>query len=213
MAKTRKSLINYHLCKKNITKRKESVGYEVYTTVDTPFQLNKQTLSRFYSNFQKKNNKWFKFVIFSHNNHNYIYVINGKRINKHSICALKGLLDVTKDTGEYDDMRKVYNALVRLKGDNKNRAYLRNKLNMMINKYIPCMPVISAGSGTVNEDGSICINTKSGHYKPTKGHIEFAKGLFEKLTDRNITVELKADKELLKEKYGDKYMNYTGICL
>jgi len=210
----RKELVNKHLCKKkNTTKKKENVGYEVITSTEVPFQLNKESLSRFMRQFQKKNDKWFKFVIFDHESVNYIYVVKGNKVNKHSVCVLKGFLDLHKGDPMYDAANRVYKDLIRMNGPIGSKKTLRKKINKFVENEMPCMPVLSAGSGTVNEDGTICLNTKSGHYKPTKRDIEFAKDIFEDLLDVDIQIQLKTDKYLLKEKYGDKYKNYTGICL
>ncbi len=75
------------------------------------------------------------------------------------------------------------------------------------------MPVISAGSGTINEDGSICINTKSGHYKPELENMNIAKEQFEKITMKPVHIMFKTDKSKLEEKYGDNAEDYSGICL
>jgi hypothetical protein len=210
----RKELVNKHLCeKKNTTKKKENVGYEVITSTDVPFQLNKETAPRFMRQFQKKHDHWFKFVIFQHESVNYIYVVKGNKVNKHSVCVLKGFLDLHKGDPMYDAANRVYKDLIRMNGTIGSKKTLRKKLNKFVENEMPCMPVLSAGSGTVNEDGTICLNTKSGHYKPTKRDIEFAKDIFEDLLHVDIQIQLKTDKDLLKEKYGDKYKNYTGICL
>jgi hypothetical protein len=75
------------------------------------------------------------------------------------------------------------------------------------------MPVISAGSGTVNDDGSVCINTKSGHYKPSIASMDVAKELFMRITERNVFIIMKENKEALREKYGARYELFSGICL
>ena len=90
---------------------------------------------------------------------------------------------------------------------------LVNQLNQTIYSSIPCMPIVSAGSGTGNEDGSICINTKSGHYKPSIREMETAKEVFESITNKPVNIIMKEDKEALKQKYGEKYAEYSGICL
>ena len=212
--KTRKhrELINKHLCsKKNITEKKENVGYEVITSTDAPFHLNKDSMPRFMRQFQKKNDNWFKFVIFQHDSRNYIYVVKGNKANKHSICLLKGFLDLHKE--DYSKIRKIYHGLLQKNVTTGKKRTLRRKMNEFVDHTIPCMPVLSAGSGTVNEDGSLCLNTKSGHYKPDKRDLKFAKGIFQEVAHIDIHIQLKTDKDLLKEKYGDKYKDYTGICL
>ena len=210
-------LKNSHLC--SITKKqKESPGYELYVSIDTSFELNLDTLGYFLSSFKKSNDKWFKFVIFNNNQTYHVYIIRGAKINKHSVCLLQGIIDVTKNTGEYEELRSAFNNIIELKSENgitdniENNEIILN-FNNIINRDIPCMPVISAGSGTVNDDGSICINTKSGHYKPELENMNIAKNLFEEITSKNVYITLKIDKELLMKKYGEKIDNYSGICL
>ena len=215
-------LKNTHICKpseKDKGKYKESPGFEVYTAISDAFCLNKASSGYFLTNFKKEDNKWFKFTIFNNSGQHYVYIINGTPINKHSICMLQGLLDVTKDTGEYAELREAYNKVIELKSVHGIDTHaleenpLVQSLNATIAKDIPCMPVISAGSGTVNENGIICINTKSGHYKPSLESMELAKSLFTEITEREIVIVLKEDKEAIKAKYGVHYEQFSGICL
>jgi hypothetical protein len=220
-------LKNLHICKKasvsskgTVTQTyKESPGYELYVAISEAFELNAMSKEFFLGTYTKENNKWFKFVIFDNNNKKHLFVINGAPINKHSVCMLQGLLDVTRKTSEYPDLREAYNKVIELKSvhgietssieENEMVIYL----NSIITRDIPCMPVISAGSGTVNDDGSVCINTKSGHYKPSLQSIEIAKTLFEEITGETIHVVDKISKDALKAKYGANYEQYSGICL
>jgi hypothetical protein len=211
-------LKNTHLCDVKLGKYKETPGYELYSAIATSFQLNHDSTGFLINNYKKKDGKWFKFVIFNNDGISYLYIISGAPINKHSVCVLEGILDVTKGTAEYSNIRTAYNALNEEKSVNgsKNGSEensLVKNLNTAINESIPCMPVISAGSGTVNDDGSICINTKSGHYKPGVQEMDIAKHLFETITGRQINVSTKADKALLLEKYGNEYSKFSGICL
>jgi hypothetical protein len=216
---TETDLQNTHICRVKDDKYKESPGFEVYKSINDAFELKPEFTPYFMDSFQKSNNKWFKFVIFKNNEQSHIYLINGAPINKHSVCMLQGILNVTKKTGEYEEMRDAFNKIIELKsveGINMNSLEenpLVVNLNTIIQRDIPCMPVISAGSGTVNEDGSICINTKSGHYKPTIESMENAKELFGAITGKEIIVILKEDKEELRKKYGDQYEQFSGICL
>ena len=75
------------------------------------------------------------------------------------------------------------------------------------------MPVVAAGSGSVNADNSVCINDKSGHYKPTEITMAKAKETFQLNTGAVIIVKEKEDKDVLKKKYGKDAKNYSGICL
>ena len=209
-------LQNLHLCDVHGGKIRESPGYELYVSIDTAFPLNDDTLRFLMTQFKKTENKWFKFVIFVDNGKEYIYIIRGAPINKHSVCLLQGLLDVSND---YKEMRNAYDKIIKIKSEqgikdaNIESNELIMNLNAIINRDIPCMPVISAGSGTINEDNSICINTKSGHYKPELENMEKAKTVFETITGKKVNIVLKVDKEALREKYGDSVEYYSGICL
>ena len=217
MAET--DLINTHLCKNESGKYKESPGYEVYTAISDVFELNAISKQFFLGTFTKANNKWFKYVIFNNNNQLHLYIVNGVPINKHSVCMLQGLLDVTRATGEYQDLREAFNKVIELKSvqgidtHSLEEHPLVIQLNEIITRDIRCMPVISAGSGTVNDDGSVCINTKSGHYKPSIASMDVAKELFMRITERNVFIIMKENKEALREKYGARYELFSGICL
>ena len=218
-------LKNTHICRKEPDSDKSTPGLEVFESVSDPFILNSKTIGYLLENFKQNDNNWFKFVIFNNDDQYYIILITGGYVNKHSVCMLKGLLDATESNSEYVDLREAYNKLVAFK---KNNTYLQimkneelktkldtliNNLNLQINIDIECMPVLAAGSGTVNNDNTICINNKSGHYKPTPRSMELAKLVFEQNTGLTIIIKEKPDKEELKVKYGDDYKNYTGICL
>lgn len=213
-------LQNKHMCGKDI-KEKDTPGLEIYQAIDSSFQLNERTSGFLLDNFKKSKNMWFKFVLFNNSNTYYIYIITGAQINKHSVCLIHGLLDVTPNN-EYIDLREKFNNLKQFKSEygivnDAENMVLIQELNNIINRDIPCMPVISAGSGTVNDDDPnnimICINNKSGHYKPTIESMEFARYKFKELTGINTVATEKADKELLKIKYGKNYDMYSGICL
>ena len=206
-------------------KKKETTGQEIFMYNGTIYQLNSTTFGFLKQVFNKSNDKWFKFVIFNNDGEDYIYIINGGQINKHSVCMLMGLLDVTKDTTEYEDLRMQVKALINFKMDNNpfdifSNTLLREELELLIQNIdalieenIPNMPVIAAGSGTVNDDDTICINNKSGHYKPNETSMEIARDMFMQKTGASVYITEKADKNLLREKYGDDYENYSGICL
>ena len=91
-------LRNTHICpiSEEIVSQKETVGEELFTYNGEIFQLNMHTLGYLQQQYKKRDNKWFKFVIFNNDQTKYIYLINGGQINKHSVCMLIGLLDVTK---------------------------------------------------------------------------------------------------------------------
>jgi hypothetical protein len=76
------------------------------------------------------------------------------------------------------------------------------------------MPVMAAGSGSVNPDNSISINNKSGHYKPTEYSMSRAKEIFGANTGGAVVfIKEKEDKDVLKAKYGRDAENFSGICL
>jgi len=214
---TETDIKNNHLCGEKTGK--ESVGQEVYTGVDTPLQIDESTLETFFANYKKSDDKWFKYVIFNNDDTIYIYIINGREINKHSVIVLHGLLEVSSPT-EYVELRKAYNTLLELKAIHgisdpttieTHESVIR--LNELVARDIPCMPVIAAGSGTINDDMSICLNTKSGHYKPTLDNLATAKDVFESITKLPVHIQRKADRELLIEKYGDRVKDFSGMCL
>ena len=226
MINPEQDLINTHLCssKKN-DKKKETAGEEVYTYNGDICQLNASTLGFINQQFRKSNGKWFKFIIFNNDDENYIYIINGGQINKHSVCMLIGLLDITSANNEYPELRKSvkdlidfklrYNPLEVFQNSvlNEQLLLLIHNIDIIIERDIHCMPVSAAGSGTVNDDDSICINNKSGHYKPSPGSMKLAQDIFIAKTGATIHVTEKVEKELLREKYGEEFENYTGICL
>lgn len=220
-------LINTHLCNTKTGTEKDSPGLEVFNSISKAFQLNDTTLGYLQQMYKNTDDKWFKFVIFNNNNNYYIYIIDGAKINKHPVCVLQGLLDVTKPVNEYDDLRKAFDNLQLFKntyGTNMNSMTdelktrcisLINNLNNLIDKDIRCMPIVSSGSGSVNEDNSICINNKSGHYKPTKESMINAHKIFERVVGGKTTIYVKnkEDKNVLKERYGENAEHFSGICL
>ena len=225
MVSKESDLINTHLCKIKPGSEKEKTGLEILTSISKSFQLNISTLGYLQQMYKNIDNKWFKFIIINNNGEIYIYIIDGAKINKHSVCMIQGLLDVTKESGDYEELRNAFNNLNFFKneyGSNmesmsievKNECInLMNVVDELIDRDIKCMPVIAAGSGSVNPDNSICINNKSGHYKPTEISMARAKEIFEEKTRVQIFVKEKENKELLKEKYGKNAENFSGICL
>lgn len=212
------SLVNSHLLPRKDGKKKESPAYEIYTRINDVFEFTPNSYGFIKENICKSKNKWFKFVIFQNDDELHIFIINGSPINKHSVCMLMGLLSVSSKT-EYVDIRKAVEdiELLRDKGIDKSikddEPELK-QLNHLINEHLSMMPVIVAGSGTYDdEQEQLCINTKSGHYKPTLEGIRFAKNVFEKISGDNVFIQKKVDKKLLMDKYGDDYQEYSGICL
>lgn len=219
-------LVNTHICKLKPGVIKDTPGYEMFVSTSDVIRLNHKSLGYLQDNYQNIKNSWFKFVVINNNDINYIYTIRGAHINKHSVCMLTGILDVTEESGEYSELRTAVNNLTIFKnqyGSNMEKMDIETKneclrliniIDELIKRDINCMPVVAAGSGSVNSDNSICINNKSGHYKPTAASMLKAKEVFELNTNSVIIVKEKEDKNLLEQKYGtDKAKHYSGICL
>lgn len=218
-------LINTHLCNMKPGAEKDKPGLEILTSIARSFQLNTSTIGYLQQMYKNTDDKWFKFIIFNNNDIIYIYIIDGAKINKHSVCMIQGLLDVTKEAGEYAELREAFDNLIIFKNQNGSNMetftpelkseclMLMNAVDTLIDRDIKCMPVIAAGSGSVNADNSICINNKSGHYKPTELSMLRAKEIFETNTGATVFIKEKEDKGLLKARYGENAENYSGICL
>jgi hypothetical protein len=218
-------LINTHICNVKPGSDKETTGLEILTSISKAFQLNHSTLGYLQQMYKNSEDKWFKFTIFNNSGENFIYIIDGAKINKHSVCMIQGLLDVTKEADEYNELREAFNNLVIFKNEygsnmesmsieTKNECLLLiNIIDRLIERDIQCMPVMAAGSGSINPDNSICINNKSGHYKPTEYSMVKAKEIFEEKTQAVVFIKEKEDKDFLKQKYGKNAENFSGICL
>jgi hypothetical protein len=226
MSNMETDLVNTHVCNSKLDAKKDSPGLEILTSISTSFQLNEETLGYLYQTYQSVHDKWFKFIIINNDQVNYIYIIDGAKINKHSVCMIQGLLDVTKDTDEYNELRAAYNNLLIFKNENgSNMEFMSDELknecmtliesiDKLIDRDIKCMPVMAAGSGSVNSDKSICINNKSGHYKPTEDSMLLARDAFEHNTNgAHVFIKEKEDKQVLKDRYGKNAENYSGICI
>lgn len=220
-------LINTHLCNTKAGTDKDNPGLEIFNATATADPLNVEYLPHFLNKFKNIDNNWFKFVIFNNNNIYYIYYIKGGKVNKHPVCLLEGLVDVTKYTNEYVELRNAVNNLLLFKntygGDMssmsdeiKRRCLdLIEDVNVNVDKDIRCMPIVTCGSGSVNADNSICINNKSGHYKPTPASMQLAKRIFETVLENKVPIHIKEkeDKDLLLAKYGENAEYFSGICL
>ena len=203
-----------------------SPGFEILMSTDKPFELKVDTLDVF-NTFNRKDKKWFKFVIFRFKDENYLYVMYGNpEYNKHPMCMIYGFLEHSSDE-EYPEFRKAITDLHTLKQsldvndvsiddiDENNEVIIL--FNNKLFENFKCMEALSAGSGTILEDGSICLNNKSGHFKPSMADLEIAKEMFESVTKRIVKTRLAADKSLVETELaslpGFKYDNYTGTCL
>jgi hypothetical protein len=218
-------LVNTHLCKMKEGAVKELPAEEIFTSISESFELTNESLYRLQHDYRKSDDKWFKFVIFKNNDNIHLFIITGGQVNKHSVCMLEGLLQVTKEFDEYSELRQAYEELIEFKKTNtifdiekdpqlkSELNSLMNNVNVFIDRDIKCMPVIAAGSGTVNDDGSICINDKSGHYKPTDQTMAMAGDIFREKTGVEVKVTKKVEKSILKDKYKKEYEKFSGICI
>lgn len=211
-------LVNTHLLSRKDGKYKESPGLEFYTRINDAFEFTTNTYGFVKENICKSKDKWFKFVIFNNDDNIHVFIISGSRANKHSVCLLTGLLYVAKKM-EYIELRKAILDLDNLRQDGIHKSidedndYIKS-VNELINRDIPMMPVIVAGSGTYDDDENrLCINTKSGHYKPNIEAIEYAKKVFQDISKEDVFIQNKVDKDRLKLKYGDEFQEFSGICL
>ena len=246
-------LKNGHICNQRTPDYRTSPAFEVYTSIDEPFCLSEATVGYFLTKYKKSDDHWFKFVLFSASNQpasnqpasnqpasnqrigsddhsEYIYIIRGAPINKHSVPMLFGLLEQSDDS-EYVELRNAYRQVVQLKGMDDILAKetiethpLIIALNQAIYQAIPCMPVLSAGSGTVVQynnqtDGrdsvNICINAKSGHYKPKEVHMNHARRVFSSIIpNSHVDIRPVASKEELAHIYGEnRAETMNGMCI
>ncbi len=62
------------------------------------------------------------------------------------------------------------------------------------------MEAISAGSETILENNTICINNKSGHFKPSYSDLAIPTEMFNKITRMPVNIRLAAEKsDVVKE--------------
>lgn len=216
-------LINTHICGLKPGVVKDSPGEELLNSISNPFPLTRETIGYAKNMYQSTENMWFKFVAFNNDGENHVFLMDGAKVNKHSVCMLIGLLTVTREKGEYAELREAVKQLLFFRNQHgpistpetqEERTRLVNTVNHLIERDVQCLPVIAAGSGSILADGRVCINNKSGHYKPTDQSMAIAQDIFEANTGLSqITVKSKEDKDALKARFGDDYESYTGICL
>jgi len=200
-----------------------SVAMEYFTSVDTPFEVCKENVHKLLE-FKKSELKWFKFLIFMINGNTYIYAIYGfPKVNKHPLCYLFGILEKT-NADEYVELKKAFEKVKSLKESNAQgvNEYSPDiiELNSQIFANLNCMKVKSAGSGTIMEDNTICINNKSGHFKAKLEDIDpYAKDMFNEKTGLNVIAVKAASKEQIMEFLNNngidiKFVNrYSGLCI
>lgn len=170
-----------------------------------------------------------------------MFVCNGSRINRHSVIFINALAYILSTRGlgnspnsKYYTFLKTYNDIVACKESKKGYVSCKDKilrlkriLNKEIKKHFNCMHVVSAGSGTVFETKdahyNICLNTKSGHYKPSLKDVDFAKsflkGVVEKIECKSlrerikVSSQYKSSKKTIKKVFGDRAESKVGICI
>ena len=211
----------------NKHKRIMSPGFEILMSSDAPFELTHSTLYRLIQ-FNRATNRWFKFVIFNFKGENHLYLLNGNpENNKHPMCMVYGFLEhSSKD--EYPLFRAAIENLLKLKENiDKNVINIETvdednevivNFNRKLYENFGCMHALSAGSGTILEDGTICLNNKSGHFKPGMGDLEIAREMFNIVTGQPVRSRIAAHKDLVIKELSSvipkfNYDNYSGTCL
>jgi hypothetical protein len=185
-----------------------------------------------------------------HDRYYRMFVCNGSTVTRHSVIYIDALAhiltniendpDCTLDTKYYPYL-KTYRELVACKESKKGGIICKDRirqlkysLNSEINKHFECMKVVSAGSGTVfiqndktrqhGEKYVICLNTKSGHYKPSLKDVELAKRILLDIIHKvnctktreqfKVIVQYKPNKKTLKKMFGENIAETkVGLCL
>lgn len=237
-AKNLPRLKNTHVCGKT---HEKTLGNELSVSIDTVFELNALTLPFFISRFNYTNGVWFKFIVLQHNSRDHVFVCNGSLITRHSVIYIEAMMDLIKrqpqDTRpEYDHLIALYDYIIACKTSKKGVAgcpdikRAQAKFSTEFKKHFKCMEVLSAGSGTIfydaaNANITICLNTKSGHYRPTLKHINLAKEVVEtiianarlsgRLGEYDIAVisQYKPRKGTLKRVFGATNAHKLGMCI
>jgi hypothetical protein len=206
--------------------------------MDTVFELNALTLPFFISKFNYANGLWFKFIVVNHNGRHRVFVCNGSLVTRHSVVYIEAMMDLIKrrrqDTRpEYDRLVELYDCIVACKTSKKGLSgcpdikRAQAKFSAEFKKHFNCMEVLSAGSGTVFYDIvdakiTICLNTKSGHYRPTLKHVDLAKEVVETMVDNArrlgkyeivVVAQYKPRKSTLKRVFGATNAHKLGMCI
>ena len=228
-------LKNTHVCGKT---HEKTLGNELSVSIDTVFELNELTLPFFISKFNYTNGVWFKFIVLHHNSHHRMFVCNGSLITRHSVIYIEAMMELIKrqPRPEYAHLIELYDYIIACKVSKKGvtgcpdikRA--QAKFSTEFKKHFNCMEVVSAGSGTVFYDRvdasiTICLNTKSGHYRPTLKHIDLAKEVVEtiianaRLSGRlgeykiGVVSQYKPRKDTVKRVFGATNAHKLGMCI
>lgn len=216
------------------------------------FEVTPQSIPFLIETFRYARGAWFKFLVIEDDYHDdddtrrhRIFVCNGAAINRHSVIYIHAIASILSSRGignetdsKYYTFLKSYNDIVACKESKKGYTtcseQLKRTLNREIKKNFECMRVVSAGSGTVFEtrdrdsdtahaNYDICLNTKSGHYRPSLKDVDFAKSLLVKiiqkmdvtsLRDRvKVSSRYKSSKQTIRNVFGDSAESKVGICI
>ncbi len=230
-------LKNTHVCGKT---HEKTIGNELSVSMDTVFELNALTLPFFISKFRYDTGTWFKYIVIQHNSRHRVFVCNGSLITRHSVIYIDAMMDLIKrDQGrdaKYDKLMELYDHIIACKASKKGLAgcpdikRAQAKFSAEFKKHFNCMEVVSAGSGTVFHDSdaakiTICLNTKSGHYRPTLKHADLAKEVVETMVDNAgfsgrlgkyeivVVAQYKPRKSTLKRVFGATNAHKLGMCI
>lgn len=177
---------------RGVTRNQKSPGLELYEATDKAYNIkDSHGHDKILHLFNKENNNWFKFVLISIKGREKFYYVRGNnididpaidpKINKHSLCLLYGILE-DKDSPEYDELRHLMREILNHKKDHHEEPLTEKSriivhFNRVLFDELRCMEAVVAGSGTYmgdDQDGMhiLCLNSKSGHYKPAVEDIE-----------------------------------------
>ena len=239
-AKRMSLLKNTHVCGKT---HEKTLGNELSVSIDTVFELNPLTLPFFISKFNYASGLWFKFIIVNYKSRHRVFVCNGSLVTRHSVIYIEAMMELIHRDNEsnpdevrkYDKLMELYDAIIACKTSKKGLdgcpdiKRTQAKFSKEFKKHFNCMEVLSAGSGTVFYDLvhpkiTICLNTKSGHYRPTLKHIDLAKEVMEKIIENSrfsghlgrydiaVISQYKPRKSTLKRVFG-KNAHKLGMCI
>jgi hypothetical protein len=179
-----------------------------------------------------------------------MFVCNGSTLTRHSVIYIDALAHILTDIendpdctldAKYYPYLKTYRELVACKESKRGGVLCKDRirqlkysLNSEINKHFECMKVVSAGSGTVfvhngasvehGEKYHICLNTKSGHYRPSLKDVELAKRVLLDIIRKvscsktreqfKVIAQYKPNKKTLKKIFGENIAETkVGLCL
>ena len=230
-------LKNTHVCGKT---HEKTIGNELSVSMDTVFELNALTLPFFISKFNYTNGFWFKYIVVNYDGRHRVFVCNGSLITRHSVIYIDAMMELIKrDQGRdatHDKLLELYDYIVACKTSKKGLAgcpdikRAQTRFSAEFKKHFKCMEVLSAGSGTVFYDMAdskitICLNTKSGHYRPTLKHADLAKEVVETIVenarlsgrlgeyDIGVISQYKPRKSTLKRVFGATNAHKLGMCI